>query len=258
MATLDRMKWLLADPCGFDLHTDHNKLIYIFDPTSAVTDISQTTIRKVLRWAVRLSVYNYTCIHIKGPDNVWGDLLGRWSTTPSTIRHLVHILELPSSSAKDFEWPTGEELHKIQHTRAKRPSDLVQGDDGIWKTEKSSVWIPADAADFQLRLCVIAHTGPAGHRARTATLQAIQKEFFWRYMEEDVHKFVRGCIHCISTTGGGSMPRPYGPSFHGTKPNDLLQFDYIELGSSVIGSKYVLMLRDDHSGYWWFYASRTR
>ena len=34
----------------------------------------------------------------------------------------------------------------------------------------------------------------------------------------------------------------------------LLQFDYIELGLSSIGAKYVLMLRDDHSGYCRFFA----
>ena len=58
MASLERMHWLLADPQGFDLYTDHNNLIYIFNSTSVVTDISQTSSRKVLRWAVRLLVYN--------------------------------------------------------------------------------------------------------------------------------------------------------------------------------------------------------
>lgn len=57
---------MLADLQGFDLHTDQNNLIYIFDPTSVVSDLSETTLRKVLRWAVLLYVYNYTCIHIKG------------------------------------------------------------------------------------------------------------------------------------------------------------------------------------------------
>ncbi len=78
MATLERMHWLPADPKGFDLFTVHNNLIFIFDPTSVAADLSQTTIRKVLRWAVRLSVYNYTCVHTKGPENVWEDRLGRW------------------------------------------------------------------------------------------------------------------------------------------------------------------------------------
>jgi len=78
--------------------------------------------------------------------------------------------------------------------------------------------------------------------------------YLWSTMTSDVRSFVRACIHCLSTTGGGKIPRPFGPSAHGTKANDLLQFDYIELGPSTNGEKYVLMLRDDHSDYKWFFA----
>ena len=34
----------------------------------------------------------------------------------------------------------------------------------------------------------------------------------------------------------------------------MLQFEYIEIGPSNPGTKYVLMLRDDHSNYCWFFA----
>ena len=64
----------MTNPDGFDLYTDHNNLIFLFDPLSVVADMSQTTLRKVLRWAVRLSLYQYTCFHITGEDNVWADL----------------------------------------------------------------------------------------------------------------------------------------------------------------------------------------
>lgn len=49
------------------------------------------------------------------------------------------------------------------------------------------------------------------------------------------------------------MPRPNGPSFHGTTVNDLSQF-YIEIAPSSYGEKPVLMLRDEHSDYKWFYG----
>lgn len=51
-------------------------------------------------------------------------------------------------------------------------------------------------------------------------------------MQADVRAFVRACIHCLSTAGGEKVPRPFGPSVHRTKANDLLQFDYIYLGAS--------------------------
>lgn len=116
MATVNRMNWLLADRQGFDLYTDHNNHIYIFDPTSFIADISQTTPRKDLRWAVRRSAYNYTCIHICGTNSVWADMLGRWSVQPLSIRRLDHILALCSSSSEEFVWPTGAELRSAQGT----------------------------------------------------------------------------------------------------------------------------------------------
>lgn len=76
LATVDRMHWALATTCGFDLFTDHNNLIFIFDPLSIMPDLSQSSLKKVLRWAVRMSIYNYTCVHISGEENVWADLLG--------------------------------------------------------------------------------------------------------------------------------------------------------------------------------------
>ena len=53
------------------------------------------------------------------------------------------------------------------------------------------------------------------------------------------------------------MSRPFGPALFGTKPNDLAQFDYIDLGISRTGDKYVLLLRDNYSGYSWLYPAST-
>lgn len=42
---------------------------------------------------------------------------------------------------------------------------------------------------------------------------------------------------------------------YGTKPNDLLQFGYLDLGKSITGDRYVLMTGDDHIGYAWVYLT---
>jgi hypothetical protein len=73
-------------------------------------------------------------------------------------------------------------------------------------------------------------------------------------MHADIRSFVRVCIHCLTIVGGGKAPRPFGPTVHGTAANDLLQFDYIVLAPSNLGDKHVLMLRDDHSDYNWFFS----
>lgn len=86
---------------GFDLYTDHNSLIFIFDPLAVMPDLGQEGKRKVLRWAVRLYAYNSVCFHIRGEDNVWGYLLTRWSI-PLTRRRLVTIPLLPTTFAHFF------------------------------------------------------------------------------------------------------------------------------------------------------------
>lgn len=94
LASVERSHWLAACPAGFDLYTDHNNLIFIFDPTTLMPDIGQVALRKVLPWAVRMSAYDYVCYHISGTDNIWADLLTRWCI-PLTIR-------LHTSTAYDF------------------------------------------------------------------------------------------------------------------------------------------------------------
>lgn len=50
------------------------------------------------------------------------------------------------------------------------------------------------------------------------------------------------------------MPRPFGPAIHCTKENDLLKFDYINLGTAENCAQYVLMLLDDYTDLKWFFS----
>jgi len=171
-----------------------------------------------------MSWYNYTCFHISGTDNVWADLLGRWNTSP-TIQRLINIPVLTSATADKFEWPSEDEIYKLQTKyEADRPPSLFRSNN-LYRTKENAIWIPDEAADMQLRLCIIGHTSAAGHRGINATESDIRKSFFWSTLREDVRDFVRACIHCVSTVGGDKVPRPFGPAFHGTSANDLLQFE---------------------------------
>lgn len=52
---------------------------------------------------------------------------------------------------------------------------------------------------------------------------------------ENVELFATSCIHCLSSNGGGEMPRPYVLALFVTKPDELAQFDYTEFGPSSTG-----------------------
>ncbi|GMF39033.1 unnamed protein product [Phytophthora fragariaefolia] len=48
---------------------------------------------------------------------------------------------------------------------------------------------------------------------------------------------------------GKVQPRPFGEAFHATRPNEVLHFDYLSLPTSSHGTKDVLVLKDDMSGF---------
>lgn len=252
LVTLERMHWLLATPSGFDLFTDHNNLIFLFDPTSVSSDLSLGTVRNVLRWAVRLTLYDYTCFDIPGLINVWADLLTRWSANPTVCR-LAQIPPLPSTANGDFVWPTVSELDELQTKYANDRPELLIVKDNLWRNASGAIWIPKEADEMHLRLCIIAHTGPSGHRAADATERTLRTHFFWHTMTADARTFIQSCMHCLSTKGGEKIPRPFGRAVHGLKVNALLQFDYIDLGPGTDGAKYVPILRDEHSNYCWLF-----
>lgn len=104
MASIERSNWLASCCDGFDLITDHNNLIFIFDLLDIMPDICKATKLKMLRWSVRLSAYNYVCFQIVDEDNVLADLMTRWAV-PTTISRFVRIPPQPTTF-KDFTWPS--------------------------------------------------------------------------------------------------------------------------------------------------------
>lgn len=110
--------------------------VSLFDQLAVVPDLRQTSLRKVLPWAVHLSAYNYTCVHIAGEDNIWADLIGRWSH-PCTIRRLVQIFVLPSSSSLELVCPSFKKPVKAQtEIENERPSNIVFSE-SLWRFFRS-------------------------------------------------------------------------------------------------------------------------
>jgi Integrase core domain len=103
-----------------------------------------------------------------------------------------------------------------------------QVDSGGMRMMDNALWIPERAVELQLRLCVEAHCRSAGHRAYEATLGAIKKYVAWTTTAKNV------------------------------KPNEILHFDFLYIGLSRDGKyQYLLLLKDDLSGYLWLVPCRT-
>ena len=68
-------------------------------------------------------------------------------------------------------------------------------------------------------------------------------------MAKDVESFTKSCLHCLSTNSDEVIPRPLGLTGHATKPNKLIHFDFRYINKGIDNYEYVLIIKDDFSGY---------
>jgi hypothetical protein len=89
-------------------------------------------------------------------------------------------------------------------------------------------------------------------------LGAIKEYVTWTTMAKDVKVFVQKYLHCVATIPRDKVSRPLGTQLHATKPNEILRFDFLYIGLSRDGKyQYLLLLKDDLSGYQWLVLCRT-
>jgi RNase H-like domain found in reverse transcriptase/Integrase zinc binding domain len=229
LATCDRMDWLLNTSEGFSLFTDHRNLTYCFDPYGTNPNMSKQTACKLVRWAPRLSSYNYTIEYITGMDNLWADLMTRWAAPLARIRmSRLFVAPLAPFLADDFIWPTESELDDLQRSNEPcvLPTATRSTAASLLKTKDGCIWIPDAAVDTQLRLCIIAHCGRGGHRGASVTCAVLAKLVTWSTLTEDSETFCKSCLHCVATLGGLRTPRPLGEAVHAERPNHVLRFDF--------------------------------
>jgi hypothetical protein len=87
-----------------------------------------------------------------------------------------------------------------------------------------------------------------GCQSLCAELFALCRDYSWR----------QNCLHCVATIPGDRVPRPLGTQLHATKPNEILHFDFLYIGLTRDGKyQYLLLLKDDLSGYLWLVPCRT-
>lgn len=235
--------------------TDHANLTYIFDPYGNHPGINRQVANKLIRWALRLSSYRYVIEYLPGEENMWADILTRWGVSPAAkaARSTIAALYAPIDMGREeYDWPTKEHIVTCQGRHRDTKPGNVCVVNGMWVDEDGRSWIPDDNA-LRLRLMIAAHAGWNGHRRKTATLQALADNFYWKEMARDVESFVGSCIHCMSTESAERVPQPLGSALHGSRPNEVIHFDYCYMGSAENGQKYVLIIKDDLSSYTWLY-----
>lgn len=257
-----KLDYLLACDHTTRVFTDHRNLLFTFNPVFMEPSLGRHKVLKVVRWALFLSSFNYRIEHVPGDVNVWPDIMTRWMRGYRSAPKVKRITSsIPfngvtqSAQSDEFEWPTIPEIVTAQEKYRKlAPPSALESDTQLVQI-KGSTWIPDDCTELKLRLLTIAHAGSAGHRGSESTWNALRDSFTWTDMREDVRSFVASCLLCVLSKGGNKVPRPLSTTVHATKPNEVIHFDYLFLGESEDDRKYVLVVKDDLSGYCWLEAS---
>lgn len=129
---------------------------------------------------------------------------------------------------------------------------------GIWRlSDVCPIWVAEDNEDIQFCLAIIAHTGATGRRGFRAAKLGLSYKFLWFTLTVDIAFSFRISFITFERRVRDIVPYLVGPEIHGTTPNTLLQFDYTNKEASSTANEYMLMLRNDHSGYSWCYPSKT-
>ncbi len=258
---LDRVRYLLQ---GRRIHifTDHRNLQYIWGGHPAT--VSKAASQRLQNWQGILSTFEYTIEHIPGRSSHWGDMLSRWlgediSKKVIAVKLMTIQRGKTYDSAKvafpDLTHLRNDQLDELDTAIANGGDPdqiahrlgLERDKEKILLTYKGRVWVPSSAT--QLSLLVLAHQGIAGHRATKATARVLKEHgFWWPAMEKQVKQFVTACLQCLDVGLGEKVPRPYGEQVHETQPYEVIHFDYLYVGESDAGYKYLFICHDDFSG----------
>lgn len=109
-----------------------------------------------------------------------------------------------------------------------------------------------------MRLIIISHCGQNGHRGTDATYRIVSEEFTWTTMYEDIRTFVNDCVHCVVSRTGEKIARPLVSALHRSTQNEVVHMDFLYMGEATESyMKYVLIIRDDLSGYIWLWRTTS-
>ena len=127
--------------------------------------------------------------------------------------------------------------------------NLSNGSVAVWKNDQGKIYVPPDDEELHLRICVAAHCGLGGHRGYTTTCTIIKDEIYSLTIDADVKAFVQSYLVCLLSASGDKVPRPLGHQLHAERVSELLHFDFLYIGESSTQDEYILILKDDFSGY---------
>ena len=227
-------------------------------PEACVTSVSKALAQRLKGWKGVLGNYGCSICHIPGDRNAWSDLLSHWVRVPDLPVRAVAVLgpgdhgnSMPSKGvarqAQQKALATdGTEMYYYESA----VSLAVLDDAGSFRIHargRHVLWISDSDKQLKVRLMICAHMRDARHRGVAATLVCYQEFCVWSGIEDRMREFVRQCLNCADTRSGDVVTRPLGETVYATAPNEVVNFDYLDVGESCQQASQGL---SEDCGFW--------
>lgn len=173
--------------------------------------------------------------HIKGLTNVSEDFLSGWRSL-GTFRRLDNLPLFPSSFSCDFCRPMLTEFVFILFWSSWTRPDTVKIVHGLG----DSVAVAVGCLEMRLSyssvlvssFILLPWLSLVLFYASDASILLFLLDLT---MAVDVDTFVRACMHCLSTSYGKKVPRPFRLANNRCSPISILHYAYVHFGSSLYG-----------------------
>ncbi|KAL6738274.1 hypothetical protein Aduo_011837 [Ancylostoma duodenale] len=256
------------------VRTDHQPLTALFKRTNVSS--------RVLRWALEIQQYRVKIEYVKGKANPVADALSRGievssvdaadtsdsnerivcAVTPKDETDWLRELRTDPDYSGIIEGIETQELEQevqLPHCgKRMKVVDFVleEGDLKILKEDGTSVRVVPKSK--RKEVFEEAHKGSlAGHFAVKKLLRLLKNKVFWEGMDRDVVKWHKECRECFLANPRKSQMPPLKP-FVASKPFEIVCADILEMGLSVSGMKYVLVVVDHFSKWLGAYAIKDK
>ncbi len=210
------------------IRTDHRNLIYLMNRK----DLS----KKLLRWTMLLSDYNYTIEHVPGEENVMADTLSRMESA-NAVTDTNEAINWPDKIKEAQQ--NAKEAEKASWAR----SSLIHMQNGLWKREMMLV-VP----EGPLRPKILAHAHRF-HGGEHQTLAFAKEIGWWPGLAADTIASVRSCPLCLKTRLRAFRRSQVGTTM-ASDTWEVVAVDTIgPLKADDKGMKYITVMTDVFSRY---------
>ena len=210
--------------------------------------------------------YRYEIKHCPGIHNLLADAMSRWcnsgriqSKAITRSQRRLENVPLPEEHVRPDRDVKADDIVLAEVDQFPDLSDVVkaQAKYGIQsegatcrRTTEGQVWqlegrivIPEEAHSLKRRIFAAAHQYISGHHNLEVTLKNIRSVCTWKNLYNDVKRFQDSCLACLKGRAGQRIPRPVGSLLQSNRPFGLISCDYLYIGASRTGDKYVCLIK---------------